>query len=100
MIVRVVILDNNIIKLIQSDDYKDRLQGEYLELLDRCNKLNSMIFKCDRGALTPNIPIEILRAQLNVMKSYLYILDYRITIECPENWSADIITQYLADSIY
>lgn len=84
-------MDNNIIKLIQSDDYKDRLHGEYLELLERSEKLRNMIFKYDRGALEfkPNIPIEILRAQLNAMESYLYILDYRISIECPENWCTD-----------
>ena len=94
-------MDNNIIKLIQSSDYKERLQGEYFELLERCNKLRNFIFKYDRGALNfkPNIPIEILRAQLNAMDAYLYILDYRISIECPENWSSDIMT-YLADSIY
>ena len=84
-------MDNNIIKLIQSDDYRDRLQGEYLELLERCNKLRNMIFKYDRGALDfkPNIPIEILRVQLNAMVSYLYILDYRISVECPDNWSTE-----------
>lgn len=84
-------MGDNIIKLIQSDDYKDRLHGEYLELLERCNKLRIFIFKYDRGALEfkLNIPIEILRAQLNAMEAYLYILDYRITIECPENWCTD-----------
>jgi hypothetical protein len=91
MIVRAVILDNNIIKLIQSDDYRDRLQGEYFELLEHTNKLGSMIFKYDKGVLDfkPNTPIAILRAQLNAMESYLNILDYRISIECPENWSSD-----------
>lgn len=92
MIVRVDILDNNIIKLIQSDDYRDRLHGEYLELLERCNNLRKMVFKYDRGVLDfkPNIPIEILRAQLNAMESYLYILDYRIkNFECADNWSSD-----------
>lgn len=91
MIVRVAILDNNIIKLIQSDDYKDRLQGEYLELLDRHNKLANMINKYDRGVLdfTPTTPIYILKAQLYSMSSYLNILDYRINLECANNWSSD-----------
>lgn len=77
-------MDNNIIKLIQSDDYKERLKGEYLELLERTNKLRDFLFKYDRGMLDfkPNIPIEILRAQLDAMEAYLYILDYRISIEC------------------
>lgn len=84
-------MDNNIIKLIQSDDYKDRLQGEYLELLERTEKLRVLLFKYDRGLLDfkPNAPIRILKAQLNAMEAYLYILDYRITIECPENWCTD-----------
>ena len=92
MIVRVDILDNNIIKLIQSEDYKERLQGEYFELLYRHNALANMLCKYNRGRLdfTPNTPIELLRAQLSIMESYLSILDYRIkNFECPDNWSSD-----------
>ena len=82
-------MDNNIIKLIQSDDYKDRLQGEYFELLERVNKLDIMLDKYDRGDLdfTPTTPIDILKAQSAAMKSYLYILDYRIKLESDEDWS-------------
>ena len=85
-------MDNNIIKLIQSDDYRDRLQGEYFELLYRHNALANMISKYDRGVLefTPNCPIDLLRAQLSIMESYLSILDYRIkNFDCPDNWSSD-----------
>lgn len=84
-------MDNNFIKLIQSDDYKERLQGEYFELLERVNKLDIILDKYDRGTLdfTPTTPIDILKAQSAAMKSYLYILDYRIHIECTENWSSD-----------
>lgn len=92
MIVRVDILDNNIIKLIKSDDYRDRLHGEYFELLTRHNALANMICKYDSGTLdfTPHTPIEILKAQLGMMESYLYILDYRIkNFECADNWSGD-----------
>lgn len=92
MIVRVDILDNNIIKLIQSDDYKERLQGEYFELLTRRNALANMLFKYNTGVLDfrPNTPTDILKAQLSVMESYLSILDYRIkNFECPDNWSSD-----------
>jgi hypothetical protein len=86
------ILENNIIKLIQSSDYKERLQGEYFELLTRHNVLANMICKYNRGTLefAPNTPIEILRAQLDIMESYLSILDYRIkNFECVDNWSSD-----------
>lgn len=92
MIVRVDILDNNIIKLIQSSDYKERLQGEYFELLTRRNALANMLFKFSKGTLefTPNTPIDILKAQLRIMESYLSILDYRIkNFECADNWSSD-----------
>lgn len=85
-------MDNNIIKLIQSEDYKERLQGEYFELLSRHNKLASMLCKYNRGTLdfTPVTPIELLRAQLSIMESYLSILDYRIkNFECPDNWSSE-----------
>ena len=92
MIVRVDTLEHNIIKLIQSDDYKERLQGEYFELVSRHNVLANMIAKYNRGTLdfTPNTPIERLRAQLDIMESYLSILDYRIkNFECADNWSSD-----------
>ena len=91
MIVRVDTLDNNIIKLIKSDDYRDRLEGEYLELLDRHNKLANIISKYDRGVLdfTPTTPIYILKAQLYSMRTYLNILDYRINLECTDNCSSD-----------
>lgn len=84
-------MDNNIIKLIQSDDYKERLQGEYLELLDRTNKLKRMLYRYDRGLLDfkPDTPIKILKSQLKAMQSYLYILDYRISIDCPEDWISE-----------
>ena len=85
-------MDNNIIKLIQSDDYKERLQGEYFELLSRYNALASMLCKYNRGTLgfTPNTPIELLRAQLSIMESYLDILDYRINIfECPDKCTSE-----------
>lgn len=84
-------MDDSILKLIQSDDYKERLQGEYLELLERTNKLKRMLYKYDRGLLDfkSNTSIKLLKSQLKAMQSYLYILDYRITIECPENWSSD-----------
>ena len=85
-------MDNNIIKLIQSSDYKERLQGEYFELLTRRNALANMLYKYTRCTLdfTPNTPIELLKAQLHIMESYLSILDYRIQIfECPDKWSSD-----------
>ena len=92
MIARVDILDNNIIKLIQSEDYKERLQGEYFELLTRRNALANMLFKYNKGTLDfrPNTPIDILKAQLRIMESYLSILDYRIkNFECADNWSSE-----------
>ena len=85
-------MEHNIIKLIQSDDYKERLQGEYFELLCRHNSLANMLCKYNRGTLdfTPNTPIELLRAQLGIMESYLDILDYRIkNFECADNWSSN-----------
>lgn len=84
-------MNDSILKLIQSDDYKERLQGEYLELLDRTNKLNRMLYRYDRGLLDfkPDTSIKILKSQLKAMQSYLYILDYRISIECPKNWSSE-----------
>lgn len=80
-----------IINLIQSGDYKQRLFGEYLELKERYNKLCVMLDKYEAGILDFELtcPISLLQRQLNFMWGYLKILRDRIDIEGIEGISTD-----------
>lgn len=77
--------------LLQSNDWRDRLRGEYLELEDRVSKLTKILEKYSTGTLEfkPNCSLELLLSQLNVMTSYLNILKLRLNIEnidlCPNS---------------
>ena len=72
-----------IYNLIQSEDYKSRLYGEYLELEERFYKLDNMITKYEAGVLEFEFtcPISILKKQRNFMSGYLKVLKDRLDIE-------------------
>lgn len=76
-----------VINLIQSDDYKKRLLGEYLELKERYEKLHKFLIKCEAGALTnkdtiiTTNEISLLEKQCNLMGNYLKVLEIRMEIE-------------------
>lgn len=76
-------MNESTINLIQSDDYKKRLFGEYLELKERYNKLDNMIVKYEAGVLEFELtcPISLLQRQRNFMWGYLKVLKDRIDIE-------------------
>lgn len=76
-------MDEKIIKLIQSDDYKERMAGEYQEIVKRVVKLNIMIGKYESGRLefTPTCPLSLLKKQFEVMQEYASILEWRAVIE-------------------
>ena len=69
--------------LLHSDDYKERFQGEYAELVIRIEKLHTMISKYHNHILdfVPDTPIALLEDQLAVMKRYRSILSERAQIE-------------------
>lgn len=74
---------NDIADMTLSSDYKTRVKGEYLELLNRITKLHRMLVKYQAGKLdfTPDTPIRILQAQLDAMFNYKHWLDVRCEIE-------------------
>lgn len=76
-------MNDLIINLIQSDDYKKRLLGEYLELKERYNKLDIMLAKYEAGVLEFELtcPVSILTRQRNFMYGYLKVLKDRLDIE-------------------
>lgn len=71
------------IKLMNSDDYKDRFKAEYYQTKIRYDKLHKMLIKYEAGTLgfEPTCPIEILERQACYMGNYLKCLEVRAEIE-------------------
>lgn len=76
-------MNDLVYNLILSNDYKERLYGEYLELKERYNKLDNIISKYEAGVLefALTCPISILTRQRDFMWGYLKVLKDRIDIE-------------------
>ncbi len=71
------------IKLMESDDYKERFKAEYYQTKIRYDKLHKMIIKYEAGTLkfTQFCPIELLKEQVMYMGNYLRTLEIRAEIE-------------------
>lgn len=69
--------------LMNSEDYKERFIGEYLQVKIRYDKLKAMVDKWNKGELsfTPTCPREIYDTQLEAMENYLKVLELRAKIE-------------------
>ena len=94
---------DRIIKLMQSEDYKDRFKAEYYQLKDRLEKLSAALEKyreeigdddaikrqyvgygktADIGFIgDPNPSLYLLSRQKRCMTEYLHILEKRAEIE-------------------
>jgi len=71
------------IKLMESEDFKDRFRAEYFQLKNRYNRLNAMLYKMENGKLdfTPKCSYELLRTQWVIMGTYLSLLEERARVE-------------------
>lgn len=71
------------VKLMESDDYKERFKAEYLQTKIRYDKLLKMIVKYESNTLDfePSCSIELLKKQASTMGQYLYCLEMRAKIE-------------------
>lgn len=71
------------VKLMISEDYKDRFRAEYHQLKTRIEGLSAFVKKCKEGRLSHTVKCryEILELQLATMESYLLILEWRANIE-------------------
>lgn len=69
--------------LMTSENYKDRLKAEYIQLKNRYEGLKRMTDNWDNGILsfTPTCPRATYNFQLRAMKEYLDILEIRAKIE-------------------
>ena len=71
------------VKLMESEDFKDRFVAEYRQLENRVEGLRAMLKKYKAGTLpfTPKCSYELLHEQLVHMGSYGRVLDERAEIE-------------------
>lgn len=71
------------IKLMESEDYKERFKAEYYQTKIRYDKLHKMLVKYEAKTLgfEPTCPIKILQDQAYYMGNYLKTLEVRAEIE-------------------
>lgn len=71
------------IEMMNSNDYKERFQGEYYQLVIRINGLSNMLTKYKEGTLnfTPSCSYDLLNGQLKAMCLYRIYLEDRAEIE-------------------
>ena len=71
------------VKGMVSEDYKERFQAEYSQLVIRYKGLRNMIGKWDRNELTfnPTCPRSTYNMQLKAMEDYISVLEARAVME-------------------
>ncbi len=71
------------IVLMNSSDYKERFQAEYLQTKIRYKRLHRLIIKMEAGTcdFTPSCSLEIHKEQARYMGMYLHTLEVRAEIE-------------------
>ncbi|MDU6361692.1 MAG: hypothetical protein E6590_17310 [Clostridiales bacterium] len=74
---------NETVEMMNSIDYKERFQAEYLQLKIRLNGLKEMLEKWDYGTLTftPTCPRSTYTMQVRAMAEYMAILEARAVME-------------------
>lgn len=71
------------VKMMNSQDFKERFKAEYLQLKIRMEGLSSVLKKYKEGTLPfkPKCSYEVLYKQLVYMEDYLNVLKERAEIE-------------------
>lgn len=71
------------VKMMNSQDFKERFKAEYLQLKIRMEGLSNMLKKYKEGTLPfkPKCNYEVLYKQLVYMEDYLNVLKERAEIE-------------------
>lgn len=71
------------IKMMQSEDYKERFKAEYYQNVIRYQKLRGMLEKWDKGELkfSPTCPRSTYNTQIKAMTDYIAVLEARAVME-------------------
>ena len=71
------------IKMMNSEDYKERFKAEYYQVVIRYQKLKSMLDKWDNDQLefAPTCPRSTYNMQITAMTDYIAVLEARAVME-------------------
>ncbi len=71
------------IKMMNSEDYKERFKAEYYQVVIRYQKLKSMLNKWDNDQLefAPTCPRSTYNMQITAMTDYIAVLEARAVME-------------------
>lgn len=74
---------NDTVKMMNSDDYKERFRAEYCQTVIRYEKLKNMLDRWDDGNLnfTPTCPRSTYNMQIRAMTDYIAVLEARAVME-------------------
>ena len=74
---------NDTVKMMNSEDYKERFRAEYCQTVIRYGKLKNMLDRWDNGNLnfTPTCPRSIYNMQIRAMADYIAVLEARAVME-------------------
>lgn len=71
------------VKMMNSEDYKERFKAEYQQVVIRYQKLATMLEKWDKGELKfePTCPRSTYNMQIKAMTDYIAVLEARAVME-------------------
>lgn len=74
---------NDTVKMMNSEDYKERFRAEYCQTVIRYGKLKNMLDRWDNGNLnfTPTCPRSTYNMQIRAMADYIAVLEARAAME-------------------
>lgn len=74
---------NDTVKMMNSEDYKERFRAEYCQTVIRYGKLKNMLDRWDDGNLnfTPICPRSTYNMQIRAMADYIAVLEARAVME-------------------
>ena len=74
---------NDTVKMMNSEDYKERFRAEYCQTVIRYGKLKNMLDRWDNGNLnfTPTCPRSTYNMQITAMTNYIAVLEARAVME-------------------
>lgn len=69
------------VPFMASESYVDRFKAEYMQLVIRINRLKNILYQYDHLPHTPKCSKQLLRVQLEAMRSYKVVLEHRALAE-------------------
>lgn len=69
------------VPFMASESYIDRYKAEYMQLVIRINRLKDILYQYDHLPYNPKCSKQLLRVQLEAMRSYKSVLEHRAMAE-------------------